>query len=91
MELKHIKIGADLPHFLYEAVPPVTQAILTCLLVMYLVCLMFDFEELFARTPADETIVLDEVEIDQIGTQVKTKLGMQNTLNLTLRQKQIEA
>ena len=64
---------------------------LICLILFYLIALTFDFNEILARTPEDGAIKLDETEVDAIGKQVKEKLDMQDTLNLTLRQKLLEA
>lgn len=69
--------------------PPIVQALLTCLLIFLIVCLVFDFEEILAVTPSDASIALDEAEIDKIGNEEKEKLNMQGTLNLTLSQRLI--
>jgi hypothetical protein len=46
---------------------------------------MVNFQDVFGKTKPDDLIVLSEVEIDNIGKAVKTKLKMENALNLTVR------
>lgn len=57
-------------------------------MVVYIVSLLFDFEELFDFSVVnkdDLPIKLTDQEIDEIGKEVKTEMNMTDQLGLTLR------
>jgi len=57
-------------------------------MVVYLVSLLFDFEELFDFSVVnkdDLPVKLTDQEIDEIGKEVKTEMNMTDQLGLTLR------
>ena len=64
------------------------QVVTLILMVVYLVSLLFDFEELFDFSVVnkdDLPIKLTDQEIDEIGKEVKTEMNMTDQLGLTLR------
>ena len=57
-------------------------------MVIYIVSLLFDFEELFDFSVVnkdDLPVKLTDQEIDEIGKEVKTEMNMTDQLGLTLR------
>lgn len=57
-------------------------------MVVYIVSLLFDFEELFDFSVVnkdDQPVKLTDQEIDEIGKEVKTEMNMTDQLGLTLR------
>jgi hypothetical protein len=57
-------------------------------MVVYIVSLLFDFEELFDFSVVnkdDLPVKLTDQEIDEIGKEVKTEMNMTDQLGLTLR------
>jgi len=57
-------------------------------MVVYIVSLLFDFEELFDFSIVnkdDLPVKLTDQEIDEIGKEVKTEMNMTDQLGLTLR------
>ena len=64
------------------------QVVTLILMVVYIVSLLFDFEELFDFSVVnkdDLPIKLTDQEIDEIGKEVKTEMNMTDQLGLTLR------
>lgn len=64
------------------------QVVTLILMVVYIVSLLFDFEELFDFSVVnkdDLPVKLTDQEIDEIGKEVKTEMNMTDQLGLTLR------
>jgi len=64
------------------------QVVTLILMVIYIVSLLFDFEELFDFSVVnkdDLPVKLTDQEIDEIGKEVKTEMNMTDQLGLTLR------
>lgn len=69
----------------------ILQVVTLILMIVYIVSLLFDFEELFDFSLVnkdDLPVKLTDLEIDEIGKEVKTEMNMTDQLGLTLRQKE---
>ena len=57
--------------FLVVYIGPVLQAVTAALLLLYLLSLLFSYEELFGRTRHDEPVHLSKADIESIAKKVE--------------------